>query len=97
MLSDRKFIIEILQKDSYCDKPLDDDKLNLTDNKGSFIKIRKNLHSICDWSICSRFSDGKYYRFDYLSDAVDSLSKPVHKENIPDDPGGFKYILTFYT
>lgn len=85
--------IEILQKGSYSDKALDDPKLNLAG--GDFKIIYRNLFSLCDWSVQSRFRGGQYYEIRYL-DARKPGSTP-EKSILPEDPGGFKYILTFYT
>jgi len=90
---DDTIIIEILQIDSYCDKSLNDAKINLLE--GEFKTIQENLISLCDWSIQSRFRDGKFYEFKYLDVNNESNFTPIHRE-IPEDPRGFKHILTFY-
>jgi RNA-directed DNA polymerase len=85
--------IEILHKGSFCDKPINDEKINLKNNKGDFIFIRNKLHSLCDWSVESRFrinNDYKFFRFDYLG------KKPFIEPIEINTAQGFKHILTFY-
>lgn len=94
-LESDKLIIEILQENSYSDKPLDDDKLNLKGEKGEFKIIKRNLFSLCDWSIQSRFRNGKFYEIKYLFEGALESSPPQLTE-INEDPKGFKYKLTFY-
>jgi len=65
-----------------------DDKLNL--KRGDFSTIKEMLLNLCDWSVESEFTEGKY-RINYL----------VSKENAPafekiSSVDGFKHILTFY-
>jgi hypothetical protein len=86
-------IIEIIHKNSYSDLPIDSNKLNLK-NQGQLNEIKKDLWSLCDWSIESRFRENnnyKFYRFNYLN----SDTKPYRKEI--DQTEGFKHILKFYT
>lgn len=85
--------IEILQKDSYADIPIEDPKLNLS--QGDFRDIQKSLISLCDWSVQSRFRGGEYYEIKYLD--INKPEPEVKKNKIEEDPKGFKYILTFYT
>ncbi|RZJ88470.1 MAG: RNA-directed DNA polymerase [Chryseobacterium sp.] len=87
------FDIEILQLGSFCDKPIDDPKITLKGNKGDFNTIRTLLHSLCNWSVESRFRVGdkyKFYRLNYLnSSASDEIEEMDAAE-------GFKHRLRFY-
>jgi hypothetical protein len=86
--------IEILQPNSYCDKPIDDDKINLKNRKGDFWLIRNKLHSLCDWSVESRFrvnNQFAHYRFNYLTESGNTGPVKLHY-----DTQGFKHILTFF-
>lgn len=92
--SSRIITLEIIHPESYCDKPVNDDKLNLKGKKGDFATLRSLMHSLCDWSIESRFRTGNSYghfRFDYL--CAEGFKGP--KEIV--STKGFKHILKFYT
>ncbi len=88
--------IEILHKNSYSDKSLNDKKLQI--EVGEFRAIRKILVSLCDWSVESRFkdietknvNDKKCYRINYLCENNDI---PIIQEI--DSVDGFKHILKF--
>jgi hypothetical protein len=88
-----KIVIEILQVNSYSDKPLHDKKINL--DGGEFKDIQRKLISLCDFSIQSRFRDNKFYEFKYLDSEKPNNFSTTYEE-IETDPKGFKYILTFY-
>jgi RNA-directed DNA polymerase len=86
--------IEVLQPNSYCDKPIDDDKINLKNRKGDFWLIRNKLHSLCNWSVESRFrvnNQFAHYRFNYLNE-----TGSIGPVKLPYDTQGFKHILTFF-
>jgi len=85
--------IEIIHLDSFCDKPIDDLKINLEDRRGDFYTIKKLLNSLCNWSIESRFrvgKDYKYYKINYLND--ESIQRIVEI----DEALGFTHRLRFY-
>lgn len=94
--SPRRLRVTILQRDSFSDKSIYDDKLLLRHGSGQMGSIKSLLRSLCDFSVESRFrahDDFLHYRIDYLyttdADAppcLVQLDKPTE---------GFKYILTF--
>lgn len=91
--SSRVITLEIIHPESYCDKPVNDDKLNLKGKKGDFATLRSLMHSLCDWSIESKFRTGNTYghfRFDYL--CAQGFKGPIEIASSE----GFKHILKFY-
>lgn len=98
---DRFVVLNILHVDSYSDKSIDDDKLNLKNSKGQMKDIKDKLCSLCDFSVESRFREyesSKYFRIDYLYDRnANKFPRRIRidEEHI-DNCRGFKYILKFY-
>lgn len=68
-------------------------KETINTNGGNFKSIYDNLLSVCDWSIDTVCSDGRY-RIDYLYPQIDN-NKP-HCNPIEDTIRGFTHILRFY-
>jgi len=68
-------------------------KKAITKNGGNFKSIYNNLLSVCDWSIDTVCSDGRY-RIDYLYPQIDN-NKP-HCIPLEDTIRGFTHILRFY-
>lgn len=95
---DQKYVsLEILHVESFSNKSLDDDKLQLKYNKGQLSTVSQKLVSLCDFSVESRFRNGNEmagYRIDYLFSEEVNAEPRVTKLDIPAE--GFKYILKFY-
>ncbi len=88
-------ILEILHINSYSNKSLRDDKINLIG--GQMRDIKKILRGLCDWSIESYFKDENgetsAWRIDYLySENYNDTPRP---QRIPECKG-FKHIMKFY-
>ena len=83
--------IKITQKGSFITRAVDDPKL--TSPSGNLNSIIKTLKNLADYSIVSRFGDGRNYRINYLTSTkttfVDTLSE---NENVI----GFTHELKFY-
>lgn len=84
-------LIKITQKGSFITRAVDDPKL--TSPSGNLNSIIENLKNLADYSIVSRFGDGKNYRINYLTSTkttfVDTLSE---NENVL----GFTHEFKFY-
>lgn len=95
---DQKYVsLEILHVESFSNKSLDDDKLQLKGNKGQLSVVKQKLVSLCDFSVESRFRKGDEmgdYRIDYLYSEEVNAEPRVTKLDAPAE--GFKYILKFY-
>ncbi|WP_230150442.1 reverse transcriptase family protein [Pedobacter sp. Bi27] len=92
--TEAKFIdIDILHIDSFCDRPLNDRKLQLMDKRGDFFTIRKLLNSLCDWSIQSRFRVGNEYT-SYTIHYLNSTGAQNPEKSA--DALGFLHKLRFY-
>lgn len=68
-------------------------KETINKNGGNFKSIYNNLLSVCDWSVDTVCSDGRY-RIDYLYPQIDN-NKP-HCTPVEDTIKGFTHILRFY-
>lgn len=82
--------IEIIHIGSFADVDVNSDKI---EKQG--IHIQKKLKSLCDYSIESRFKNGKFYHVDLLvsEDNPKAIEEPKFEVK---DCEGFKHILTFY-
>jgi len=85
--------IRIIHIDSKSSKSSENLKKAITVNGGNFKSIYNNLLSVCDWSIDTGCSDGRY-RIDYLYPQIDN-NEP-HSTKIDDSIRGFTHILRFY-
>ncbi len=83
-------IIHINSKASQTSETL---KETINKNGGNFQTIYNNLISVCDWSIDTECSNGRY-KIDYLYPQIDN-NKP-HCTKIEDTIRGFTHILRFY-
>ncbi|GIV42915.1 MAG: hypothetical protein KatS3mg035_0038 [Bacteroidia bacterium] len=84
-------LIRITQKGSFIKRQPDDPKLKTpSGDLGTIIKLLENL---CDYSILSKFNDGKCYRINYLS-----LCAKTQIEELSCDKNidGFTHELKFY-
>ncbi len=82
--------LKITQKDSICQRSIDDPKI-ISPIGGDLDTLIKNLTGLADFSILAKFPDGKCYRINYL--ASDDIVE--HYEEI-ENINGFTYELTFY-
>ena len=84
-------LIKITQKDSYITRDINDPKL--TSPTGNLFSIISNLKNLADYSIVSRFSDGKNYRLNYLASSKTEFVEILTPEvNVL----GFTHELKFY-
>ncbi len=65
---------------------------NLDGNSGDFVDIKRLFNSLCDWSVESKFGDGKAYRLSYL----DIANGPFIEEIDVSSVRGFTHVLKFY-
>jgi hypothetical protein len=87
----RYHIIKITQLNSFVTRSVED--IKFTEPTGNLDEIIKLLRNICDYSIISKFSDGKKYRLNYLSSA-----SGIFKDLLDDDydVNGFTHEFKFY-
>ncbi len=85
--------IKIIHTDSSSSNESEVLKETINNNGGNFKSIYNNLLSVCDWSVDTVCSDGKYH-IDYLYPHIDN-NKP-HCTPIKDTIKGFTHILRFY-
>ncbi|MDQ7046342.1 MAG: ankyrin repeat domain-containing protein [Sulfurovum sp.] len=85
--------IRIIHIDSHSSQNSEDLKDTISKNGGNFKSIYNNLLSVCDWSIDTVCSDGRY-RIEYLYPQIDN-NKP-HCNPIEDTIRSFTHILRFY-
>lgn len=84
-------LFKITQKNSFVTREINDPKL--TNPTGNLYSIIKNLKNLADYSIISKFADGKIYRITYLSsDKVNHIEDVTKKENVY----GFTHEFKFY-
>jgi hypothetical protein len=84
-------LIRITQKNSFVTRKIDDPKFaNPTGNLHSIIE---NLKNLADYSIISRFADGKNYRINYLTSTE---NKFIQELEICDEVLGFTHEFKFY-
>lgn len=83
--------LRIIHVDSECMK--DPGHPKLSGETGDFAELKKSLKSICDWSVESKFPDGKYYRLSYLVPQEHSTEKFIREI---DHCEGFTHVLRFY-
>jgi len=92
-----EIILEILQVDSFSNKPITDEKVLGTDKDSTISDIVKKLNNLCDFSVESTFRDKdndiKHFRINYL---VSDEEKPLYQEIPETECRGYKSILTFY-
>ena len=90
-------VLSILHVNSFSDKPIDDDKLILRNNKGQMLSIKELLLSLCDFSVVGRFRKAdslKSFEIKYLYDK--DFNKSPSIEEIKEPVRGFEYRLVFY-
>jgi RNA-directed DNA polymerase len=83
--------LRIIHINSECMK--DPNHPKLSGETGDFAELKKSLKSICDWSVESKFPDGKYYRLSYLVPQEQSTEKFIREI---DHCEGFTHVLRFY-
>lgn len=83
--------LRIIHVNSECMK--DPNHPKLSGETGDFAELKKSLKSICDWSVESKFPDGKYYRLSYLVPQEQSMEKFIREI---DHCEGFTHVLRFY-
>lgn len=83
-------ILKIEQKDSICNRHIDDPKI-LKPIGGDLGSIIKNLENLADFSIISRFRDEKIYKVNYLSSNSDTQGIEV-----VNNCHGFTYEIRLY-
>lgn len=84
-------IIKITQKDSFVTRDVKDPKFE--NPTGNLYSIINNLKNLADYSIVSRFADGKNYRINYLT----SLETKFVENITPDEEVlGFTHEFKFY-
>ena len=92
------YVLEILQVDSFPDKPITHKKVLGKDHDGAIHQITELLLNLCDFSVESRFLDNnnqlKTYHINYL---VSEKDIPLYYEMPSDTCRGYKSILKFYS
>ncbi|MCB9251738.1 MAG: RNA-directed DNA polymerase [Flavobacteriales bacterium] len=84
-------LIKVTQKDSFITRDVNDPKL--TSPSGNLFSIIRNLKNLSDYSIVSRFRDGRNYRLNYLtSTKTDFIETLTQDENTL----GFSHEFKFY-
>lgn len=85
-------LIRITQENSFVTRDINDPKFKTP--TGNLQTIIKNLYNLADYSIISRFADGKYYRINYLISCekpfIEELETPISKHL------GFTHEFKFY-
>jgi hypothetical protein len=85
-------LIRITQENSFVTREINDPKFKTP--TGNLHTIIKDLYNLADYSIISRFADGKYYRINYLISCekpfIEELEIPISKHL------GFTHEFKFY-
>lgn len=83
--------IKITQKGSFIKRAVDD--IKLTSPSGNLHSIIKTLKNLADYSIVSKFGDGRNYRINYLAS-----SKTTFVDTLPENENvlGFTHEFKFY-
>lgn len=84
-------LIRITQKDSFVTREIDDPKF--TRPTGNLHSIIMNLKNLADYSVISRFADGKNYRINYLTSSENLF---IEKLEIQHEVLGFTHEFKFY-
>ena len=84
-------LIRITQKDSFVTREIDDPKF--TNPTGNLYSMIKNLRNLADYSIISRFADGKSYKLNYLNS---NNSLFIEELDLTIEVIGFTHEFKFY-
>jgi len=84
-------LIKITQKDSFVNREINDPKF--TNPTGDLHSIIKNLENISDYSIVSKFANGKIYRINYLASFEAGFIEDVTTK---EEVFGFTHEFKFY-
>lgn len=90
--------IEILQKESFSNRPITDPKITGANKDGAIASIISKLHNLCDFSIESKFKVDDQIKCLHIDYLISDSPKEKAFYEIPESGCiGFKYILTFYS
>ncbi|HEX8378785.1 MAG TPA: reverse transcriptase family protein [Pedobacter sp.] len=88
--TDNDIEIKIVHIGSSCSRDVKHPRIT-SPVSGDFNSILNELKNLCDWSIESKFADGKYYRVNYLTS--EESTQAILSTDYCD---GFTHILKFY-
>lgn len=90
--------IEILQKESFSNRPITDPKITGANKDGAIASIISKLHNLSDFSIESKFKVDDQIKCLHIDYLISDSPKEKAFYDIPESACiGFKYILTFYS
>lgn len=85
-------LIRITQKNSFVTREINDPKFKTP--TGNLHSIIKNLNNLADYSLLSKFADGKFYRINYLTSNKQPFIKEL--ESPESENVGFTHEFKFY-